>query len=75
MTNTSTTRHVLPCRHKGAEKRIYVVSKGDSDGKEKLDDAMRRFGEEKFDPEASPSEHFRNIADFLRANGFEEIKP
>lgn len=74
MTGVTATRHILPCRHKGAEKRIYVVWKGDGDGKTELEQAMRFFGEAEYDGDASPEAHFRKIANFLRKRGFEEVK-
>jgi len=74
MTEVTGTRHIVPCRHRGAQKRIYVVWNGEGDGSAQLDLAMRRFGETEFDASATPAEHFRNIADFLKRAGFEEIK-
>ena len=74
MTNAVTNRHIVPCRHKGAEKRIYVVWKGDDDGKTEMDSAMTKFGETEYDGDASPAEHFKKIVAFLLSHGFEEIK-
>ena len=75
MTEVTGTRHIVPCRHKGAQKRIYVVWHGEGDGATQLELAMRRFGETEFDANASPAEHFKNVSDFLRRAGFQEIKP
>ncbi len=67
-------RHIIPCRHRGFYKRIYVVWKGDGDGKVELDSAMQGFGRAEYDPDASPSDHFKGIADYLRGRGFKMIK-
>jgi len=67
-------RHIVPCRHRGAEKRIYLVWEGEGDGRRELETAMTVFGETEFESDVAPSEHFQRIVLFLGRCGFKEIR-